>query len=138
MNAVEAVEDALRAAGVPWRRVASGEWGLTASAGDCDLHVGVALRAGLVCAQAEALGAGAPGAPDPHALLHRNRTLRLVRFAHTRAGAVQVQGEVPAPAAPAHVDRLLGALVQAADDVRRAAGAHAAPASSAAISPGGA
>jgi hypothetical protein len=122
MDTVGAVEEALRAAGVPWRRVASGEWGLTASAGGWDLHVGVALRDGLVCAQAEALGAGASGAPDAHALLHRNRTLRLVRFAHTRAGAVQIQGEVPAPPVPAHVDRLLGALAQAADDLRSAAG----------------
>src|SRR5215216_4382440 len=116
----EAVEDALRGAQVPWRRVAAGEWGLVAEAGDWDLHVGLALRDGLLAAQAEALP---PGRADPHALLHRNRRLRLVRFAHTAAGAVWVQGELPLGAVTAkEVDRLLGLLAQAAADVRAAAG----------------
>jgi hypothetical protein len=115
-----AVEAALRGAGVPWRRVAPGEWGLVAEAAGWDLHVGIALRDGLLAAQAEALP---PGRADPHALLHRNRRLRLVRFAHTGAGAVWVQGEVPLRAVTAEeVDRLLGLLAQAAADVRAAAG----------------
>ena len=122
VSAPDAVEAALRAAGAPWRRVAEGEWGLVAEAGGWDLQVGVALRDGLLAAQAEALG---PGRLDPHALLHRNRRLRLVRFSHTAAGAVWVQGELPlAAVTPAEVDRLLGLLVQAAADAR-AAGAGA-------------
>jgi hypothetical protein len=116
----DAVETALRGAGVPWRRVADGEWGLVVEAAGWDLHVGVALRDGLLAAQAEALP---PGRADPHALLHRNRRLRLVRFAHTGAGAVWVQGELPLRAVTAdEVDRLLGLLAQAAADVRAAAG----------------
>ena len=82
--------------------------------------MGVALRDGLLAAQAEVLP---PGRADPHALLHRNRRLRLVRFAHTGAGAVWVQGELPLRAVTAEeVDRLLGLLAQAAADVRAAAG----------------
>ena len=116
----DAVEATLRGAGVPWRRVAAGEWGLVAEAAGWDLHVGVALRGGLLAAQAEVLP---PGQVDPHALLHRNRRLRLVRFAHTRAGAVWVQGELPLRAVtPQEVDRLLGLLAQAAADARAAAG----------------
>jgi len=55
--------------------------------------------------------------------LRRNRTLRIVRFAHTAAGAVYVQGEIPeAAVGPAEVDRLLGLLVAAADELRGALG----------------
>ena len=116
----DAVEAALRGAGVPWRRVAPGEWGLVAEAAGWDLHVGIALRDGLLAAQAEVLP---PGRADPHALLHRNRRLRLVRFAHTSARAVWVQGELPLSAVTAEqVDRLLGLVAQAAGDVRAAAG----------------
>ena len=115
----DAVEEALRDAGAPWRRVAAGEWGLVAEAGGWPLDVGVALRDGLLAAQAEVLP---PGRAEPHALLHRNRRLRLVRFAHTAAGAVWVQGELPLGAVTAQeVDRLLGLLAQAAADVRDAA-----------------
>ena len=103
-----------------WRRVAPGEWGLVAPAGGRDLHVGLALRGGLLAAQAEV---APPGRASEHALLRRNRTLRLVRFAHTAAGAVYVQGEIPeAAVTPAEVDRLLGLLVAAADELRGALG----------------
>jgi hypothetical protein len=115
-----AVEDSLQDSGAPWRRVADGEWGLTVAAGGFDLHVGLALRGGLLAAQAEVLG---PGRVDEHALLRRNRALRLVRFAHTAAGAVYLQGELPeAAVTAAEVDRLLGLLVDAADEVRVAVG----------------
>jgi hypothetical protein len=115
----EAVEEALRESGATWRKVTSGEWGLTVPAGGFDLHVGLALRGGVLAAQAEVVG---PGQASEHALLRRNRTLRLVRFAHTAAGAVYVQGEVPeAAVTPAEVDRLLGLLVAAAEEVRGAA-----------------
>ncbi len=114
------VEQALRESGVQWRRVAAGEWGLIVPSGDSELHIGLALRGGLLAAQAEVVG---PGRADEHALLHRNRVLRIVRFSHTRAGAVHVQGEIPeAAVTPAEVDRLLGLLVAAAEEVREAVG----------------
>jgi putative sensory transduction regulator len=115
------VEESLRDSGAEWRRVAPGEWGLAVPSGASELHVGLALRGGLLAAQAEVLP---PGRADEHALLHRNRFLRIVRFAHTRAGAVYVQGEIPeAAVTPAEVDRLLGLLVDAAEEVRAAVGA---------------
>ena len=116
-----AVEQALAESGAPWRRVGRDEWGLTAEAAGRPLHIGVAVRDGLLCAQAEVLDAGVA---DEHALLHRNRMLRLVRFAHTRAGAVWVQGELPPAAATAEeVDRLLGMLLDAAAELRWSAAA---------------
>ena len=118
MHACEAVENALRESGVEWRRVAPGEWGLSVPATGSDLHVGLALRGGMLAAQAEVL---APGVASEHALLRRNRSLRIVRFAHTAAGAVYVQGEVPEAAVSAvEVDRLLGLLVAAAEELRDA------------------
>jgi hypothetical protein len=112
------VETSLRNSGAEWRRVADGEWGVTVPAGGWDLDVGVALRGGMLAVQAEVLG---PGGADEHALLRRNRTLRLVRFSHTAAGAVYVQGELPEAAVTApEVDRLLGLLVAAAEEVRAA------------------
>jgi hypothetical protein len=120
VNPAGAVEEALRESGVAWRSVAPGEWGLTVPAGGWDLHVGLALRGGMLAAQAEVLG---PGAVSERALLRRNRTLRLVRFALTAAGAVYVQGDLPEAAVDAaQVDRLLGLLVAATEEVRGAAG----------------
>ena len=120
MDPHAAVEESLRDSGVAWRRAAAGEWGLVVCAGGSDLHVGLALRGGLLVAQAEVLG---PGVADEHALLRRNRALRLVRFAHTAVGAVYAQGELPeAAVTPAEVDRLLGLLVDAADELRGAVG----------------
>jgi hypothetical protein len=117
----EAVEDALRESGATWRRVAPGEWGLTVPAGAWDLDVGLALRGGMLAVQAEV---AAPGHASEHALLRRNRTLRIVRFSQTAAGAVYVQGELPEAAVTvAEVDRLLGLLVAAAEEVRGALGA---------------
>jgi hypothetical protein len=114
-----AVEEALHDSGATWRRVAPGEWGLTVSAGGWELHIGVALRGGLLAAQGEVVGAGVVSEWE---LLRRNRTLRLVRFAVTAAGAVYVQGELPsACVSVAEVDRLLGSLVAAAEELRGAA-----------------
>jgi hypothetical protein len=113
-----AVEKSLRDSGVAWRSVAPGEWGLTVPAGGWELHVGLALRGGMLAAQAEVLG---PGIVSDRLLLRRNRTLRMVRFALTAAGAVYVQGELPeAAVTAAEVDRLLGLLVAAAEEVRGA------------------
>jgi hypothetical protein len=119
VNLAGAVEKSLRESGVAWRSVAPGEWGLTVPAGGWDLHVGLALRDGMLAAQAEVLG---PGMASERALLRRNRTVRIVRFAVTAAGAVYVQGEVPeAAVTAAEVDRLLGLLVAAAEELRAAA-----------------
>lgn len=119
--AAATVEACLTRSGTSWRTVAEGEWGLRAEAAGWPLDIGIALRGGLLRAQAQVLS---PGRADPHALLHRNRRAELVRLTHTRDGTVWVQGEIPATATPleADVDRLLGALVALADDVRAAAG----------------
>ena len=81
-----------------------------------------ASRCGAGCSRAQAEIAG-PGELSEHALLRRNRTLRIVRFSHTAAGAVYLQGEVPEGAVTvAEVDRLLGLLVAAAEEARGAVG----------------
>ena len=115
-----AVQACLTRSAAPWRTVAAGEWGLRAEAAGWPLDIGLALRGGLLRAQAQVL---APGVADPHALLHRNRRAELARLTHTSDGTVWVQGEIPATTPPleADIDRLLGALVALADDVRAAA-----------------
>jgi hypothetical protein len=98
------------------RRLTDTEWGLTVDAAGWPLHVGIALRDGLLQAQAEVVGADQL---DPHSLLFWNRSLPLVRFAHTGAGEVYVKGEVPAGAVdPALLDRFLGLLVRTATMAR--------------------
>ena len=91
-DAAAAIETYLAALDGETRRVAPGEWGLTVDAAGWPLHVGVALRDGLLRAQAEVVE---PGRIDDHVLLHWNRSLPLVRFSHTGAGAVWVQGDLP-------------------------------------------
>ena len=100
------------------RRLAPGEWGLSAEdVGGWPLHVGLRLHQDLLRAQAEVVG---PGQVDEHELLFRNRSLAIVRYAHTGAGAVWVVGDLPASAVtPRELDRLLGVLVAAAADLRR-------------------
>lgn len=107
------------------RRVAPGEWGLSVDdVGGWPLHAGLTLRHGLLRAQAEVVG---PGQVDDHEVLFRNRSLAIVRYAHTGAGAVWVVGDLPQRAVDeAELDRLLGLLVAAAADLRRLAGAEAA------------
>lgn len=109
-----------------WRRVAPGEWGLTVDAAGWPLHLGLAMRDGLLRAQGEVVG---PDRLSDHELLFRNRGLVLVRYAHTGAGAVWVHGELPPELVSAQwLDRLLGMLVDAAIVVRqRARAATAAP-----------
>ena len=113
---VQFVEDALDALEADHRRVAEAEWGLTLEVADWPLHIGVAVRAGILRVQAEALG---PGRVDPGTLLHRNRLGVLVRYAHSRAGAVWVHGDLPATCVDAAaLDALLARLVEAAEWVR--------------------
>ena len=124
MRLVEVVERYLGTLEAEWRRVADGEWGLTVDAAGWPLHVGLAYRDGMLRAQAEVLG---PDRVSDHELLFRNRSLVLVRYAHTGAGAVWVHGELPLELVqPQWLDRLLGLLVEAATVARhRAAAARA-------------
>lgn len=100
------------------RRVADGEWGLSVEAGGWPLHVGVALRDGLLRAQAEVVGAGAL---DPHVLLHWNRGLPLARFTETGAGDVWVEADLPLEAVTEErLDGFLGLVVRVATQAREA------------------
>jgi hypothetical protein len=122
MGAVaETVERYLSGLGGDWRRLAEGEWGLTVDAAGWPLHVGVVLRDGVLRAQAEVLG---PDRVSDHELLHRNRGLRLVRYAHAGDGTVWVLGDLPPVAVSASaLDGLLGAVVAAATVARERAAA---------------
>ena len=105
------------------RQVAAGEWGLTTDAAGWPLHVGVALREGLLRAQAEVVG---PGRIDDHVLLHWNRSLPLVRFSHTGDRSVWVQGDLPREAITSdRLDGFLGLLVRVATQAREAASGSA-------------
>jgi Putative bacterial sensory transduction regulator len=98
------------------RRVADGEWGITVDAAGWPLHVGLAVRDGLLRAQAEV---ASPGSFDPGDLLRWNRQVPLVRFSHTRAGETWIQGELPLSAVTAsELDRFLGLLVLSATQAR--------------------
>lgn len=110
-------------AGAGARRLADGEWGLSLDdVGGWPLDVGIRLHRGLLRAQAFAAPAGSL---DDHELLFRNRSLALVRYAHTGAGDVWVVGELlEESVTEAALDRLLGLLVQAAGDVRALAAAQ--------------
>lgn len=103
------------------RRVAPGEWGLSIDdVGGWPLHVGLRVHQDLLRAQGEVVGADGLGSVDEHELLVRNRSLAIVRYAQTGAGAVWVVGDLPAAAVTAsELDRLLGVLVSAAADLRR-------------------
>ena len=118
-DATAAIETYLEALDGETRRVAPGEWGLTVDAAGWPLHVGVALRDGLLRAQAEVVDRGRI---DDHVLLHWNRSLPLVRFSHSGAGAVWVQGDLPLQAVSAdRLDGFLGLLVRVAIQAREAA-----------------
>lgn len=105
---VAAVTAFLHDAGVGFREVAPGEWGVVADGVD----IGLRLDGGLLRAQCWAAPAGAV---DPHALLHANRLGTLARYAHSAAGEVWVQAEIPEAAATDRgaLDRMLGAVVEA-------------------------
>jgi len=118
-DAAAAIEAYLDALDGETRRVAAREWGLSVDAAGWPLHVGVALRDGLLRAQAEVVE---PGRIDDHVLLHWNRSLPLVRFSHSGAGAVWVQGDLPLEAvAVKRLDEFLGLLVRVAIQAREAA-----------------
>jgi hypothetical protein len=102
------------------RRVAFAEWGITLDAAGWPIHVGVAIRDGLLRAQAQVVEAGRI---EPHDLLRWNRQIPLLRFSHTSDGEVWIQGDLPLAAVDvAELDRLLGLLVLSATQAREAAG----------------
>ena len=102
------------------RRLAETEWGISLEAAGWPLHVGVALRDGLLRAQAQVVG---PDRLDPEALLRWNRGLALVRFSHTGAGDVYVEGSLPLEGVTEEwLDGFLGLLVRVATQAREAAG----------------
>ena len=123
MSSEATVDAYLETLDLQWRRVAPGEWGLTVDAAGWPLHLGLAMRDGLLRAQGEVVG---PDQLSDHELLFRNRGLIFVRYAHTGAGAVWVHGELPPELVSAQwLDRLLGMLVDAAVVARRRAQAQA-------------
>ena len=79
------------------RQVAFAEWGITVDAAGWPLHVGVAIRDGVLRAQAQVIEAERI---DPHDLLRWNRQIPFMRFAHTRDGEVWIQGDLPLSAVP--------------------------------------
>ena len=118
-HADEVVDRYLEALDGDTRRVAPGEWGLTVDAAGWPLHVGIALRDDRLRAQAEV---APPGRLDPFALLRWNRGLPFVRFSHTSAGAVYVEGELPLEVVDERrVDGFLGLLVRVATQARESA-----------------
>jgi hypothetical protein len=102
------------------RRVADLEWGLTVDAAGWPLHVGAAIRDGLLRAQAEVVGAGQI---DPHSLLHWNRGLPHARFTETGAGDVWLEADMDLEAVtPERLDGFLGLVVRLATQARERAG----------------
>lgn len=119
MGVAETVDAYLGGLDAEWRCVAADQWGVSVEAAGWPLHIGLALRDGLLRAQAEVVG---PDRLADHELLFRNRGLTLVRYAHTGAGAVWVHGELPPELVTEQwLDRLLGLLVDAATVARHRA-----------------
>jgi hypothetical protein len=113
------VEDYIASLEGDTRQVAFAEWGITVDAAGWPLHVGVAIRDGLLRAQAQVIEAERI---DPHDLLRWNRQIPFVRFSHTREGEVWIQADLPLVAvSPAELDRFLGLLVLSATQARQAA-----------------
>lgn len=101
------------------RTVAFAEWGISVDAAGWPLHVGVAIRDGMLRAQAHVVEAGRL---EPHDLLRWNRQVPFVRFGHTAAGEVWIHGDLPLSAVtPPELDRFLGLLVLSATQARQAA-----------------
>jgi hypothetical protein len=114
---IDAVDSFLADVGA--RRLAGAEWGLTIP-DEHPLEIGIRVAGGLVRVQAFAVpAADAPASDD---VLHWNRVTHIVRFSRTRGGDVWVQAEVAVEHADAaHMDRLLGLVVEAARSARAAA-----------------
>ncbi|MBA2636639.1 MAG: YbjN domain-containing protein [Solirubrobacterales bacterium] len=117
--AAAVVEAYLASLAASFRTLGDDAWGLSVEAAGDALHIGLALRRGLLRAQAPVLAAGRVTAAE---LLLRNRGLRLVRYTHGDDGTVWVEGDLPPEAvSPKRLDELLGSLVAAATVARERA-----------------
>lgn len=110
------VEDYLMSTTADWRRVASGEWGMTVEAAGWPLDLGIALRDGLLRIQAQV---AAPGQIPLELLLWWNRQLLLVRFSTTRDLEPWLHLDLhPSAVEPETLDRMLGLFVLTATQAR--------------------
>lgn len=99
-----------------WRSPAPGEWGLSVEAAGWPLHIGIALRDGLLRIQAQI---AEPGAIELIDLLWWNRRLPLLRFSATRGGEPWLQLDLdPHSLDTARLDRMLGYFVLTATQAR--------------------
>ncbi len=115
-SAVAEINRFMTTLGTEVRQVAPGEWGLSLDAAGYALEVGVAIRGGLLRAQAAVLP---PDVINPHQLLYWNRQAPLVSFAENRAGEVFVCGELPLDALTSEMlDQFLGLLLASATRAR--------------------
>lgn len=109
MTLSELIEGYLASTVENWRRVASGEWGITVEAAGWPLDIGMALRDGLLRLQAQVAFSGQI---PPETLLWWNRTLPLVKFSQTRGGEPWLQLDLnPSTIDELSLDRMLGLFV---------------------------
>jgi len=119
ISVVQTVEQYLDELSADWRTVAPGEWGLTLEAAGWPLHIGIALRDGLLRVQAQIAAANAISSEN---LLWWNRRLLLVRFSATRSGEPWLQLDLPTAAVnQRELDRMLGLFVLTATQAREVA-----------------
>ena len=94
-DAAAAIQSYLDALDGDTRQVAPGEWGLTIDAAGWPLHVGVALREGLLRAQAEVVEPGRLLGPEPDRGDHDERADQPDRGAlGDRPDLAQAHGEL--------------------------------------------
>ena len=98
------------------RRVAAGEWGLTVDAAGWPLHVGVAIRDGLLRAQGEVVG---PGRLPPESLLRWNRGLPFVRFSAERPSYIPESARYVGDVAKTPDQKALVELLSSGDQLGR-------------------
>jgi hypothetical protein len=99
-----------------WRRLTSGQWGITVDAAGWPLHVGIALRDGLLRIQAQV---AASGQIPAETLLWWNRKLVLVKFSTTQDGEPWLQLDLtPSVVDERQLDRMLGLFVLTATQAR--------------------
>ena len=113
----DAVTSYLASAGVDWREVAPGEWGFSTDAGGWPLHVGIALKDGLLRVQAEVLRRGCRST--------RTRCCTATGAGRSCGSARRLRGwcgcrrSLPASAVSAdELDRVLGLLLEAVEETR--------------------
>ena len=99
-----------------WRRLTSGQWGITVDAAGWPLHVGIALRDGLLRIQSQVATSGQIPAET---LLWWNRKLVLVKFSTTQDGEPWLQLDLtPSAVDERQLDRMLGLFVLTATQAR--------------------